>query len=435
LIHDDIVLTAAHYALKLGTAIFSNSESAIVHTYAPHPGYNPKNLVAFDIMILKLTRSFKDITPVAINTDRKLPVQGAEDTVIGRGISYEGGGPSDVLRLAKVKIMKIDSRNIGEPVVNDDFIICVNGINQGSCQGDSGGPAIIAGNTAADDVQVGIGSFGFSECGSGLPTVRIRVRAFTDWIESQICYLSANRPASCPALDITPGPPKNDLNPSFCFSAETTVQIKNKVTISMKDLKLGDKVLAAAGKYEQVYSFGHRHESVSAEFLQLLPSTLEISRDHMLLVRGRYVPASAVQVGDKLESASGDVITVEAINTVVRTGVYAPFTSSRTIVVSNIYIAFQDSGRLFVGGWETPFMYQWIAHMSHSPHRILSRLGLSGAKEYTFDGMSTWIAGPYEVSQWFIVQNWAVMTVVLVSAMSLGMLSMVLESVCQNNFR
>jgi hypothetical protein len=138
-------------------------------------------------------------------------------------------------------------------------------------------------------------------------------------------------------------------------------------------------------------------------------------------------------VGDELESASGDVIIVEAINTVVRTGVYAPFTSSGTIVVSNIkasnYIAFQDSGRLIVGGWETPFTYQWIAHMSQSPHRILSQLGLSGAEEYTVDGMSTWIAGPHELSQWLIDQNGAIVTVMLVPAVGLGMLSMAVERV------
>jgi hypothetical protein len=70
--------------------------------------------------------------------------------------------------------------------------------------------------------------------------------------------------------------------------------------------------------------------------LNFFNCSLEISRDHMLLVRGKYVPASAVQVGDELESASGNVMIVEAINTVVRTGVYAPLTSSGTIIVSNI---------------------------------------------------------------------------------------------------
>jgi hypothetical protein len=152
----------------------------------------------------------------------------------------------------------------------------------------------------------------------------------------------------------------------------------------------------------------------------------------MLLVRDKYVPASAVQVGDELESASGDVIIVDAINTVVRSGVYAPFTSSGTIVVSNVkasnYIAFQDSDRLIFGGWETPFTYQWIAHMSQSPHRIWSQLGLIAAEEYTVDGMSTWIAAPHELSQWLINQNGVVVIVLLVPAIGIGMLIMAVES-------
>jgi hypothetical protein len=244
------------------------------------------------------------------------------------------------------------------------------------------------------------------------------VSNYKAWIAAQICSLSSNKPASCSA-------------PKICFSGETTVQVKNKGTLPMKALEIGDEVLAASGKYEQVYSFGHRHESATATFLQFLPSTLEISRDHMLLVEGKYVPASDVQVGDELETASGDVVVVEGINTVVRSGVYAPFTSSGTIVVSNIkasnYVAFQDSDRLIVGGWETPFTYQWIAHMSQSPHRILSQLGLTGAEEYTVDGMSTWIAGPHELSQWLIAQNGVVVAVMLVPAVGLGMLSMAVE--------
>jgi hypothetical protein len=216
-----------------------------------------------------------------------------------------------------------------------------------------------------------------------------------------------------------------------CFSGETRVETESKGPILMKDLQVGDKVLAATGKYEQVYSFGYRHESVEAAFLQLLPSNLEISKEHMLLVQGKYVPASDVRLGDELEFASGDVIIVEAINTVFRTGVYAPFTSSGTIVVSNIkasnYIAFQDGDRLVVGGWKTPFTHQWIAHMSQSPHRIFSQIGLSGNEVYTADGMSKWVAGPYELSKWLIKQNGLILAALLVPAVGIGMLSIALE--------
>jgi hypothetical protein len=199
----------------------------------------------------------------------------------------------------------------------------------------------------------------------------------------------------------------------------------------MKDIKIGDEVLTATGKYERIYSFGHRHESIEAEFLQLIPSGLEISGDHMLMVDGHFTPASSVQVGDELESANGEIIKVDAVRRVMRKGVYAPFTASGTIVVSNIkasnYIAFQDSECLLLGGWRTPLTFQWIAHISQSPHRISIRLGVSGPEEYNVDGMSTWIVGPHEVSKWLLEQNAVVVTMLLAPAVGLGVVLSTIE--------
>jgi hypothetical protein len=223
------------------------------------------------------------------------------------------------------------------------------------------------------------------------------------------------------------------LPTKFCFSGETFVQLKHKGPTLMKDLKIGDKVLSASGKYEEVYSFGHRDEQGQAEFIQISPSGLEISKDHMLMVGGQFIPASLLRVGDELESADGEVVTVVEIKTIVRNGVYAPFTSSGTIVVNLIkasnYIAFEESERLVIGGWESPFTYHWIAHLSQSPHRIWSRLGLLRDEEYTEDGMSTWVSGPHRWSEWVLAQNSLVTAAVLVPAIGLGMLSMVMEGV------
>jgi hypothetical protein len=236
--------------------------------------------------------------------------------------------------------------------------------------------------------------------------------------------------SAAPSLRPTKAPTAK-LRNNFCFSGETTVQVKNKGTTMMKDLKLGDDVLSATGSYEMVYSFGHRHEAEEVEFLHFIPSNLEISREHMVIVGGHFVPASSVQIGDQLESEDGDVITVEAINTVVRIGVYAPFTASGTIVVSNIkasnYIAFQDSDRLILGGWETPLTFQWIAHTSQSPQRVSHILGLSGTEEYTLDGMSTWVAGPHELAEWLLAKNCVIIALVLVPAIGIALVSSTVE--------
>ena len=437
LIHEDIVLTAAHCIKDVASLDKVNSyisfeftnvdgtwgyAEAQIKTIVPHPNYN-KNNEANDIMIIKLDRSINQVKPIALNTERSVPAVGAFATVFGFGDSEDVDSDPFAMREIQVKSVSDDRCYMlwGETFMKDKML-CAYDDGKDVGLGDSGGPLILAGTSpsGAADVQVGVVSFGGVDLlDKNSPTVYTRVSNYKTWIAAQICSLSSKKPTSCSA-------------PKFCFSGETTVQVKNKGTLPMKALEIGDEVLAAAaGKYEKVYSFGHRHESVTATFLQFLPSTLEISRDHMVLVQGKYVPASAVQVGDHLESGSGDVIMVEAIHTVTRSGVYAPFTSSGSIVVSNIkasnYIAFQDSDRLIVGGYETPFTYQWIAHMSQSPHRILSQLGLTGAEEYTVDGMSTWIAGPHELSQWLMDQNGVIVAVMLVPAFGLGMLSMAVE--------
>ena len=65
--------------------------------------------------------------------------------------------------------------------------------------------------------------------------------------------------------------------------------------------------------------------------------------------------------------------------------------------------------------------------MSQSPHRIFSQIGLSGNEVYTADGMSKWVAGPYELSKWLIKQNGLILAALLVPAVGIGMLSIALE--------
>ena len=222
------------------------------------------------------------------------------------------------------------------------------------------------------------------------------------------------------------------------------MQVQHKGTVFMKDLRLGDSVLVSTGVYETVYTFGHRHESTEAEFLQLLPSGLELSRDHMVMVQGRgYIPASLVQIGDMLEADNDKegMMAVQGIANVIRHGVYAPFTPSGHIVVNHVlasnYITFEESAYLVVGGWESPLTFQWVAHMSQSPHRIWCALGWSATSEgYTEDGISVWVSGPLELYEWLLKQNGVMMTAVLFPVIGLGVLSLAVEGVLSwLNFR
>jgi hypothetical protein len=251
--------------------------------------------------------------------------------------------------------------------------------------------------------------------------------------DGTVAYDASTRswwPVKCTCIDnptskICVSPKFKRVGSSFCFSGSTTVEVKGKGTVAMADLFLGDEVLTSSGMYDTVYSFGHRHETTEAEFLQFLPSNLEISKNHMIKVGEHYIPASAVQAGDALETAAGEMVIVESIERVTRKGVYAPFTTSGTIVVNNIkvssYVAFQDSEHVMLGTWAVPLSYQWIAHMSQAPHRVWVRMLGVNEETYTIEGMSTWIDVPHRLAEWYLDQKPVLMVILLVPTLALLM--------------
>lgn len=264
----------------------------------------------------------------------------------------------------------------------------------------------------------------------GNTAINIKICSASEENEKSVFLVSIFLDFQSSSCDGPVSVPPDDFAPPFsmCFSGSTTVVVKDKGIVQMNDLQIGDQVLDDAGNFETVYSFGHRHETLDASFLQFLPSGIEISKDHMVKIDGRYIPASAVKVGNALETGNGDFITISEIRTVVRKGVYAPFTASGTIVVSNVkvssYIAFQDSDRLKIGGWTTPFSYQWLAHASQAPHRVCIRIYGACDETYSETGMSTWIDGPYQLGLHFLELNAVAKALLL--APSLVCLSVVL---------
>jgi hypothetical protein len=173
----------------------------------------------------------------------------------------------------------------------------------------------------------------------------------------------------------------------------------------MKELKIGDLVLTSASTYEAVYSFGHYHPKLEANFLKITTSSpfskpLEISEQHMLFVNGRAIPASLVRIGDLLSLAtpktSSTVRVERKIGTVVRQGVYAPFTPSGTLVVNKIlastFVAFQVSDVVMLGGGRirTPLTFQWLAHTFESLHRTICSVAprVCQRERYSSNGVS-----------------------------------------------
>jgi hypothetical protein len=231
-----------------------------------------------------------------------------------------------------------------------------------------------------------------------------------------------------------------DYPEGFCFSEANTVDVIKKGVISIKDLQIGDFVMAFDGTYDRVYSFGHYQPNSKTEYYQIhlqgRRQPLEISKDHLLFVENKAIPASHVTVGDMVNLGTGESAKVKEIHIVLRSGAYAPFTMSGTIIVSGVvassYVTLQQNSRvLVVGGYRTPISMHWLAHVFQSPHRLVCLINVAYCKSesYSTEGISTWVKGPLHLCQWLLQQSGLVLTAILAPAFLLAILAYVIEAV------
>ncbi len=204
------------------------------------------------------------------------------------------------------------------------------------------------------------------------------------------------------------------------------MESEGRGVVAVTEIAIGDKVRDVSGKMVTVYTFGHFEPNATAEYLRVhvqgLAKPLEVSRDHMLFVNRSAFPASMIRPGDILDlgatssfhsnmTLSGLVLSIQ---TVFAKGVYAPFTTSGTIVVSGVaastYVTLQsDSSQLQLGKYTTPFSMHWLSHVYQAPHRMVctSIVGLSNCRKwerYDEQGISSWAAGPYAWGRWLLGQ-------------------------------
>jgi len=241
------------------------------------------------------------------------------------------------------------------------------------------------------------------------------------------CVQGATDSPTNPPTDSPTNPPTD--SPGFCFSGKNSVVTRDRGTIRMDQLRVGDYVLTLTANnnmtknsatggdmyYERVYSFGHYNPSTKGSFLQL-NHELELTANHMLYIQGKgFIPAGAVQIGDVMLSSTEKEIVVHSIRSnIPRIGVYAPFTLSGTILVNDIltsaYIAlpqqeedFTSSSSFFqLGSWSTPFTNQWLSHSYMAPHRICCFwLGLPDPIT-DVEGVSIWAGQSMKMIQWIL---------------------------------
>lgn len=301
-----------------------------------------------------------------------------------------------------------------------------------------------------NDGANGLGKFGIlgadeEQCGDGGDDSCCTCIGLDCWLDEDTGEPTFTE---CPVF---PPPPANPV-PGFgsiCFSGSTEVNVLHRGRVMMSELKLGDMVQVSTTdvRYEPIYSFGHKADDASAEFLQISTTStsskpLEISSDHMIAIEegGRFVPASMVKKGDRLltttttsnSSDNNDTVVVTNIKTITRKGVYAPFTKSGTIVVNDIlasnYIAYQDSEYFQIGSimMTTPFSYQFMAHSFNSIHRlVLLVLGKETETQetYTDQGVSHWVDVPHRMLKWVLQEEeeQSNMTTTIVSTILIGL--------------
>jgi Hint module len=254
------------------------------------------------------------------------------------------------------------------------------------------------------------------------------------YLKSKGGFRCTERPGDEPPPNSAPGKPS-----SQCFSGDMKVQVEGIGSVKLQDINIGDNVLTARGKYETVYSFGHRNEYIMADYLQIRlegkNEVLELSKEHMVFVKeGHAVPAATLKVGDSLQllshtSNDESAARIQSLKTVRRQGMYAPFTKSGTIVVNGVlastFVGLQPTSEyLSLGSDQSaiaiPVSQQWLAHVFETPHRLAYRLGFV-KEQYTRNGISIWVNLPFHFSKWLVRQNAMIMIMILIP--SIGILS------------
>jgi secreted trypsin-like serine protease len=196
------VVTAAHcvtennggavnpnlFRVVLGKLTLSGSggERFSIAQIVVHPSYNP-NTEENDIALLRLAGNSVYAPIILAGTENAAQyATGVDATVIGWGLTSDGGSASDTLKQVTMPIVSNASCNFSYGGGITSNMLCA-GLSQGgkdSCQGDSGGPLMVrdASNTAW--LQAGIVSFGSTCAAPNSPGVYTRAGNYKTWVES-----------------------------------------------------------------------------------------------------------------------------------------------------------------------------------------------------------------------------------------------------------
>ncbi|KAG1688953.1 hypothetical protein DVH05_002939 [Phytophthora capsici] len=183
------VLTAAHCMagdiqyVSVGTHFLSGTEDGEqikVLNMTRHPKYASETN-SYDFLVLELERP-SSFSPVALaKADDSDVAAGGNATVMGWGVTEQGGSQSN--ELLRIDVPIVNNSACAKVLDVDSTMLCAGGeLDKDSCQGDSGGPLIL--EQPAEDVLIGVVSWG-NGCGRvGYPGVYARVSAAREWLDN-----------------------------------------------------------------------------------------------------------------------------------------------------------------------------------------------------------------------------------------------------------
>ncbi len=251
LVAKDVILTAAHCVEDIGKTIdvvvaligrheFGDNDGELVQVNFEmsinHPFY--KNLFAdefeYDFALLYLAvPTNANVKIVKMNEEVRFPKGFSTAYSLGWGsVGWNLFNDDDSLVTFSESLQEVEQTVIinaacrttkntvtidGEKVEDSwedkisDHMLCTlpsEGSGSDACTGDGGGPLIILGNDSmgGEDIQVGVGSWGFVFCGLA-PNVHSRVSSAYSWIKADICQYSQSPPDYlCDTPNPTPKP-------------------------------------------------------------------------------------------------------------------------------------------------------------------------------------------------------------------------------------